>query len=202
MLCTKNHISSSSVRRNFGNFNNLFKEIGVVLNMPRNVTKEELIKDIKKFIDETGCYSSSIYRKTRNYGEKVINNYGGWESLMKELGITSIKNSQPECLIANILDNKNIKYKMHYNFDWLRTENNTKMFVDFYIENKNSVIEYDGQQHYIFVKWFHKTEENFEKCKQRDKLKEKLLKDNGIKIFRILYSDDIISKLEEIINSL
>ena len=52
-------------------------------------------------------------------------------------------------------------------------------------------LEYNGKQHYKFVKYFHKTKERFEKQKERDSLKRKYCKDLGIKLIEIPYTFDL-----------
>ena len=47
------------------------------------------------------------------------------------------------------------------------------------------LIEYDGVQHNEYVPHFHKTEENFLKAVERDKIKEELALSNGFNIIRI-----------------
>ena len=50
-------------------------------------------------------------------------------------------------------------------------------------KNTNGVyIEVHGEQHYQFNPYYHKTIENFENCKNRDKIKKKYAKKNGIYI--------------------
>lgn len=198
-LCTKNNISSSTVRRYFGGFNKMFEELGFPVKMPRFVTKEDLLEDILLFFQENGVTSSIIYRKYGKYGQGIIDKYGGWEQIMDELNIKKTGNSSAENVIEEYLKNNNIRYRIHYNFDWLVSDNNRKMFVDFYLVDYNIVIEYDGEQHYKFVPYFHKTIEKFEECKKRDILKEKLLEQHHIKVFRIKFDENIMDRINIIL---
>lgn len=86
-VCTKNQISSSTVRRYFGNYNTLFKEIGASIKMPRFVTEEEVKEDIIKFYNEYNSTSSTLYRRLGKYSSTIINRLGGWRSLLKDIGI-------------------------------------------------------------------------------------------------------------------
>lgn len=65
------------------------------------------------------------------------------------------------------------------------------LYVDGYFPENNLAVEYDGQQHYEFVKFFHENEENFERRKMLDKHKEKILKELNINLIRIRYDDPI-----------
>lgn len=57
--------------------------------------------------------------------------------------------------------------------------------VDVYIPSLKLGFEYDGVQHKEFVKFFHGTQENFEKGKTLDKNKEYLCHRQGIKLIRV-----------------
>lgn len=199
-LCTKNGVSSSTVRRLFGNFNNMFNYFDLPVKMPRNVEKKEVVSDILNFINKHNSTSSTLYRKYGKYSSNLILKFGGWESILSENGITPSGNSQAENIIKGVLEARNIEYFIHYNFEWLKTKDGNNMYVDFYLPSLNMVIEYDGEQHYKFVPYFHKTIENYNICKERDLLKENLLKKNGITVKRIIYSDDILLELEKLLN--
>lgn len=78
-----------------------------------------------------------------------------------------------------------------------------------YGENPNLngfYIEVHGKQHYDFVEYFHKTLENFENCKKKDKLKKNFAKKHGIYIEidlrKILKLEEAISKIINIINKM
>lgn len=59
---------------------------------------------------------------------------------------------------------------------------------DGYSEKYKIAFEYDGIQHYKFIKHFHKTKDGFKKRCEMDKLKNKLSEKNGIKLLRIPYN--------------
>ena len=73
------------------------------------------------------------------------------------------------------------------------------MRLDFYIEDINLAIEYDGQQHYKPIEKFGGQEE-FEKTIYRDKLKDKYCNDNNIQLIRIPYYD--FNNIESILDNL
>lgn len=197
-ICTENGIISSVVRRLFGNYNNLFKEIGAPINMPRFVTKEEVVEDIKEFINKYNSCSCMLYRKYGKYSCTLINKYGGWESLLLENNIEIIGGSKQEKFIESFLKENNISFYMHYNFEWLK-KNGNKLFVDFYIPDKNIVIEYNGLQHYKYIPFFHKNEENFKKRQEYDEFKYNSVKSHGIELLIIDYNEDILEKLNTLI---
>ena len=61
---------------------------------------------------------------------------------------------------------------------------------DFYIPSLNICIEFDGKQHFQYVKLWHDTKENFEIAKQRDIEKTEYCKNKNIKLIRIPYYDE------------
>ena len=77
-------------------------------------------------------------------------------------------------------------YETEKTFDWLINPNtNHKLFVDIFFPKLNLAIEIDGEQHYKFLPYFHKNEEEFLYNVNRDRIKDRLLKENGVDIIRI-----------------
>ena len=253
-LCTRNKISSSSVRKVFGSYTNLFKEIGYDNNFHRDVEKQEVLNDMKNIFEKYNSISSTIYRKYGKYSTMITDRLGGWTKLVEELGYKPLnkkvglenmtvevkevieeygfisreliddncsftyqalsahfKNkkelsnyfgyedlfkygrSSKEKQVSKILDEVigESNYSREHSWEWLVNKNGKRMYVDFYIQNKNLVIEYDGEQHFKFIPRFHKTEEDFKKQLERDRLKNELLNEKGIKVVRIPYTDKI-----------
>ena len=60
-------------------------------------------------------------------------------------------------------------------------------------------IEYDGEQHFMPIKWFG-GDEGLENIKIRDGIKNKFCQDNNIKLLRISYKEDVELKLKDIFN--
>ena len=90
-------------------------------------------------------------------------------------GCPKCKESKGERKIREFLEENNIKYSQEVKlFDNYR--------FDFYLEDLNTVIEYDGKQHSEPVEGFLKTQE-------RDRIKEKFLKENNIELLRINYKE-------------
>ena len=72
---------------------------------------------------------------------------------------------------------------------------------DIYIKNKDILIEYNGQQHYEYTPFFHKTKMEFLNQVKRDTRKARLAKKNGKKliVFKYdepLFEDYVINKIE------
>ena len=95
------------------------------------------------------------------------------------------KSSSKERLISNILDNIGIVYKREHIFQDCR--NVYPLRYDFYLPDFNSVIEYQGQQHYKNIDYFG-GQEGF-KCRQtNDKIKREYCADKNISLLELPYS--------------
>jgi hypothetical protein len=101
--------------------------------------------------------------------------------------------------LINVLTNKKfekIKPK------WLLNNKGNLMEIDMYNDELKLGIEYNGIQHYKFTPMFHKTEEDFNKRVNDDKMKVKLCKENNINLISVPYNCEIksfiIKKLEEL----
>ena len=58
--------------------------------------------------------------------------------------------SKGEAKIQSILERNNIKFETQKQFDTCRVGNNIRARFDFYIPDKNYLIEYDGNVHYFY----------------------------------------------------
>jgi hypothetical protein len=74
-------------------------------------------------------------------------------------------------------------------WDWLKNDmTGHNMYVDFYIKTCKISVEYDGVQHFKPSEFFKIDEDEFEKYKYRDTLKNKLLLSHSIGLIRIPYT--------------
>ena len=109
--------------------------------------------------------------------------------------------SKSENQIANYLKSKQINYIQQFTFLDLLGKNNTPLRFDFAIINNNKIlylIEYQGIQHYQNV--YGLTEENWQYSLERDNMKRNYCKIHNIPLYEIKYNDNILVKLEKIIN--
>jgi hypothetical protein len=118
----------------------------------------------------------------------------GWIDWYDFLGIDSkSKMSWGELIIANILDSKSIKYL--FNKSLKDCISSSKLRFDFYLPDYNYCIEFDGIQHFYPFEFFG-GEDEFEKLKIRDNIKNEWCRVNEIKILRLNY----LQKMDEIEN--
>lgn len=103
--------------------------------------------------------------------------------------------SKGECLIENFFAENNIKYNKTVYFKDLKLK--TYLYFDFCIydkENKQHLIEYQGEQHYIDRGSFGKQQREV-----TDKMKKEYCLSKNIPLYEIRFDEDIYQKLNEII---
>lgn len=189
------------IDRLFGSFSNMLLEMGLNLNMPRNISTEELLNDLKSIVEKHGTINLTLINNEGKYSYPTyLSKLGGSISeICKNLNIihvntsnSCISNSGRYCihLFSEILNDKN--YVLEQTFDWLiNPETGSKMRLDGYFSNLKIAIEYDGIQHYEYIPKLDKTYENFLKRQERDKIKTRLCEENNIKLIRIKYDEPL-----------
>ena len=102
--------------------------------------------------------------------------------------------SKGEVKIRQVLDELQIKYKQQKTLDDLLGVGNGKLSYDFYLEDFNTLIEYQGQYHDGSNRNF--DEERFATQKEHDKRKVDYAKSHNINLLEIWYWDyDNIEKI-------
>ena len=97
--------------------------------------------------------------------------------------------SKGEAKIHYILEELNLNFIPQYHFDDLKSKNNYFLYFDFYLPEYNTVIEYQGEQHYNIINKGYYTEQSFLELKERDNLKKEYCNKNKIKLIEIPYTD-------------
>ena len=77
-----------------------------------------------------------------------------------------------------------------------------KLELDGYCESENIAFEYQGRQHYEYIPYFHKSEQDFKNQQKRDKRKKEILKSRDIELIEIPYTYDHKTPIEKISNYL
>ena len=109
-------------------------------------------------------------------------------------------NSYYNLYIHRLLDKLNIEHIAEYTI-WVGER---RFRFDFYLPQYNLAIEYDGEGHYMPIKyWAEETDEEAEAMllgvQERDKIKNKYCEDNKINLLRIPYWEK--GNIDEIINN-
>jgi hypothetical protein len=106
--------------------------------------------------------------------------------------------SKGEVLVERWLTANKIDHIQQYKFEDCKYKR--KMPFDFYLPNYNILIEYNGQQHYEFVQYIHKSYERFIEQQERDIIKSQYAIDHNILLLTISYKD--INKIDSILQQL
>lgn len=109
----------------------------------------------------------------------------------------SLKEEMCYKLISKFINNKDIQRQCRFIvFDKVCNIERT-IFVDFYIKSLNLIIEYDGEQHFMFLPYFQLNEDGYKNQVNRDNCLNNYCKENNINLLRIPYVDN--NRLEEVI---
>lgn len=76
-------------------------------------------------------------------------------------------------------------------YSWLPSPKNQPLQLDWYSYELGIAFEYQGQQHYDYSRYFHKTKAAFKYLKQCDKIKKKVCEEEGISLISIKYDVDL-----------
>lgn len=117
-------------------------------------------------------------------------------------GCPSCKNTKYERLVEEVLINNKIDYEFQFKFDDCRDKN--PLPFDFYLKDRNILIEADGQGHFYPVNFSGDEEDaqrKFNECQKHDKMKNEYCAKNNITLIRIPYYifDDRDINIEEYI---
>ena len=150
-------------------------------------------KECKYVFGDTYDYSLVNYKNSNEKVKIVCKKHGLFlknpsDHIHKKSGCPKCKSSKGETKIRNYLEDNDIKHISEHPFDNLKSNKNYKLKYDFYLPEHNTLIEYDGVQHFKIVERFG-GRSAFMKRRHRDKLKDKYCLDNNIELIRIPYTD-------------
>lgn len=170
--------------------------------------KEKLFLSNHEFIERailihgnTYDYSKVNY-KTYNYDPVTITccKHGDFDILpashLRGFGCNKCNSSKGEMEICRVLDTFGLSYETEKTFD--DCVYNKKLRFDFYIEEENIIIEFDGRQHFQPIDFFG-GEEAYELNKIRDSIKNTYCETRGIRLLRIKYDENILDSIQNFI---
>ena len=171
-------------------------------------TAEEFIKEAAIIHGNKYDYSKVNYINSKVKVEIVCPSHGSfWQTPNNHLKGASCpicKSSHGERRIRNFLTENKILFEEQKKFDNLYAVKRTGMAFnvflsyDFFIPEKNLLIEYNGRQHYEAIDYFG-GKEQLKKQRHHDWLKRKYARDNNYQLLTISYKDDILTKLKEVL---
>lgn len=166
-------------------------------------TQEEIIKLFKEVHGNKYDYTKVVYKNYHTPVTITCLTHGDFIQSpalhVKGCGCPMCKNSMGENIIDKILKNKNISYEKQYK---IKNENlfssNIYFRVDFYLPLHNTIIEYNGEQHYKPLDIFG-GKKQFEKQQERDMALRQYCNEHKIKLIEIPYTeyDNIETILEK-----
>lgn len=100
-------------------------------------------------------------------------------------GCPKCNKSHGEIACEKVFGDMNISYQCQYEIGTLPNKKYDFMFT---WRNKHYILEFDGQQHFIYCSHFHKNEDEFQKSQQRDMVKSRHAIRAGFFLIRIDYT--------------
>lgn len=141
----------------------------------RNMTTEKFIQRAQAIHNNKYDYSKVVYTKAKEKVCIICPEHGEFwqeaESHLQGVGCPKCNSSKGEQSVEKILKSLNIQYISQYTINSESFSNRKFMKVDFYLPDYNSIIEYNGIQHYVPV----------EKFGGEVVLKEQLLRDQELR---------------------
>lgn len=189
----------------FGTWGNAVEASGIEYK-PNKFGRDYILNKVINVYKKHGFLSASLIDDECEFSyEAVASQFGGCDGIANIIGhpdAFDYGRSSKELLIYDILKTMFKEVEREKTWDWLINDHTGyNMYADFYIPEINKVIEYDGEQHEKFIKYIHKTMDNYLEMLYRDRLKNILYYEHGIKLVRIYYNTKITKeKLEELLS--
>lgn len=150
--------------------------------------------NVVRFLEKANEVHGSLYDYS---GVEYVNAHTKVSIICKDHGVffqspvnhTTHKQGCPQCTFASkgereilrALNDLGVSYTKEYRV----TIGNSLHKLDFVLDHKKVVIEFDGEQHRVFKERFHKTPDGLTKLQQRDALKDLWAAENGFTMVRL-----------------
>jgi len=123
-----------------------------------------------------------------------------WDELKKGFHRCDSSISSGECVVMRFLKEQGINYKSQYDtLDCRNPKTGHQLPYDFELVDRKVIIEVQGNQHKMFSKYFHTSEEAFEYQQFKDKVKREYAIRNGYQFIELFYDDFKKDKYKKII---
>ena len=182
----KNHFQRKGCSKCAGNFKS---------------TTEEFIERSKEIHGDAYDYSDVVYINAITKVKIICQEHGVFEQIPNDhlcgSGCPNCRSSKGESQIRKILKKENINFEEQKKFD--ECKHIRKLPFDFYLNDFNMCIEYDGMQHFE-SKDFFGGREGFERRQRNDKIKTEYCIKNKIRLERIKYDENIDSIMKNLLS--
>lgn len=200
----KGKYSQSVIERLYGSWCNAMEEIGIKPAC-KKVGKEHMLQCVLKLNKEFGFISKKLVNENCDFTyQAVISSIGSRKMLKEKYGIKTLsvwESSGAKTLyklLCEIYGKDNVEKEKTFDF-LINKKTNRHLYFDFFI-SPNICVEYDGEQHFKYVEFIQKNEENFEKQKYRDEEKDMIANNHGLKVVRFRFDEPL--DIEHIRNKL
>jgi very-short-patch-repair endonuclease len=161
-------------------------------------TSEEFINESRKINGDKYDYSLVKYKNNRTKIKLICPIHGEFkvrpnDHKDKKSGCPICCESKGEKIIRNFLNENNLNFMPQKRFKNCRDIR--PLPFDFYLYKLNICIEYDGEQHYCNKPTFG-GKNIITNIQRKDKIKTDYCIKNNIRLIRISYNEDIITKLK------
>lgn len=165
-------------------------------------TLEDFVTKARAVHGDRYSYDNAIYNKSHTPICITCAVHGDfWQDPSNHLngsGCPKCYHSKGENRISKWLDAKGISYKTQYQISLdLKLFSRNKLRVDFYIHSINTIIEFHGEQHYKFLPFFHRCEDDFLVQQDRDKRLRNYCRTHKIRLIEIKFDD--MDRIEHIL---
>ena len=171
----------------------------------RSLSNDQIIIIFKSIHGESYDYSKVEYVKNRTKVEIICKIHGlFWQtpnSHQDGKGCIECSLSKGEAKVAKYLEENGIDYILEYPV--INPLTGHYLRFDFFLPQQNCFIEFDGEQHFKPVNLGGMSDKDalkvHEGIKSRDKIKNKVAKDQNIKLIRIRFDESVSNKLKNIL---
>jgi hypothetical protein len=171
-------------------------------------TLEEFVDKAKTIHGDKYDYSNFVYINNQTKSMITCKIHGDFlQTPSKHLysrGCPSCSESYGEKIVRIFLKKNNIDFIKEKRFE--NCKDKLSLPFDFYIPKLNYCIEYDGKQHYEYIRYMKGREigeeesiKNFEKIRKHDRIKDEYCRINNIGLLRIPYTE--FNNIESILES-
>lgn len=168
-------------------------------NTYNNRYKNKFLESVKNIHGNRYDYSKVEYIKANILVDIICKKHGVFSQTPKSHltgnGCSNCSNSIGEKKVESYLRDNKINFSKNKKFD--DCKNKVKLRFDFYLYDINTIIEFDGIQHFKPIEYFG-GQVKLEYTIQNDNIKNNYCLKNGIKLIRISYLD--IKKIKDILD--
>lgn len=161
-------------------------------------TVQEFINKARKVHGDKYDYTKVNYYNSNTKVTIICHKHGEFQvtpnsHLSQKTGCPKCKQSKGESEVETFLKENDIQYIQQYPIT-CKLKKKNKTYIDFYLPDYNTFIEYNGAQHYVPVKYFG-GELTFKNQVGRDEYVKNYCKTNNIKLIVIKYNENVTERL-------